>query len=145
MKKPRPLLRRVVLYAGVLALAPFVLGTSLAMNGLLFGDWLESRPSTVTRKFFLAAFPWFSTGLALLLIYKYVPHTVVRWRNAALGAMLSLSFMETFRRGFAFYISQVPTFKVVYGAFATIPLFLVWVYLAWLAILVGALVASRLK
>ena len=145
VKKQRPFVRRVVLYTGALALAPFVVGTSLAVNGLLFGDWLESRPTTAMRRFLLAAFPWFSTGLALLLIYRYVPYTNVRWRNAALGSLLALSFMDAFRRGFAFYISQVPTFKVVYGAFATIPLFLVWVYLAWLAILVGALVASKLK
>jgi membrane protein len=143
--KPRALLRRIVLYCGVLALAPFVIGTSLAVNGLVFGDWLDSRPSTALRRFSLTVFPWISTGLALLLVYRFVPNTKVRWRHAFFGTLLTLCFMEIFRRGFAFYITQVPTFKVIYGAFAAIPLFLVWVYLAWLAILFGALFTSRLK
>ncbi len=143
--KPRPLLRRLVLYCGVLALAPIVIGASLAVNGLVFGDWLESRPSTALRRFSLTVFPWLSTGSALLLIYRYVPNTKVQWRHALCGTVLTLCFMEMFRRGFAFYLTQVPTFKVIYGAFAAIPLFLVWVYLAWLAILFGALFTSRLK
>jgi membrane protein len=143
--KPRPLLRRTVLYFGVLALAPFVIAVSLTVNGLLFGDWLDSRPSTALRRFSLMVFPWLTTGLGLVLVYRFVPYTRVPWRHAFVGTVLALSFMEAFRRGFAFYLTQVPTFKVIYGAFAAIPLFLVWVYLAWLAILVGALVTSKLK
>ncbi len=145
VQKPRPILRRIVLYCGVLALAPFVIGTGIAVNGMLFGDWLVSRPTTALRRFSLAAFPWFSTGLGLYLLYRYVPNTEVRVRNALLGTALTLSFLEIFRQGFAMYLTKVPTFKVIYGAFAAVPLFLVWVYLAWLAILVGALVTSRLK
>jgi membrane protein len=143
--KPRPLLRQMVLYCGVLALAPFVIGASLAVNGFVFGDWLESRPTTALRQFSLAVFPWLSTGLGLILMYRYVPYINVPWRHALFGTVFTLACMDVFRRGFAFYLTQVPTFKVIYGAFAAIPLFLVWVYLAWLAILMGALLTSRLK
>lgn len=143
--KPRPVLRRIVLYCGVLSLAPFVIGAGIAVNSVFFGDWLISRPTTPLRRFSLAAFPWLSTGLGLYLIYRYVPNVEVRVRNALFGTVLTLTFLEIFRRGFAMYLTKVPTFKVVYGAFAAVPLFLVWVYLAWLAILVGALVTSRLK
>ncbi len=145
VSKPRPVLRRVVLYCGVLALAPFVIGAGLAVNGLLFGDWLTSRPTTGLRRFSLAVFPWLSTGLGLYLIYRYVPNTQVKPRHALVGTALTLCFLELFRRGFALYLIKVPTLKVIYGAFAALPLFLVWVYLAWLAILIGALVASRMK
>jgi membrane protein len=103
VSKPRPLLRRIVLYLGVLALAPFVIGTSLAVNAMVFGDWLVSRPSTSLRRVALTVFPWISTGLALVLVYRFVPNTLVRWRHAFFGTVLTLCFMEVFRRGFFLY------------------------------------------
>jgi len=71
-----------------------------------------------------------------------VPNTHVRWQHAiAGGAFVSVGF-EVAKKGLAWYVGQVPTFSMVYGAFATLPIFLVWIYLGWVIVLLGAVIAA---
>jgi len=82
--------------------------------------------------------------LAFLMLYMLVPNAPVKWRHAMLGSMCAALLFELAKRGFAYYVAQVPTYQTIYGAVAALPIFLIWIYLSWLVILLGAVVAANL-
>ena len=65
-------------------------------------------------------------------------------RDALIGALLAATTFELAKLGFKFYIRQVPTYRVVYGALAALPLFLIWIYVSWIILLLGAAVTATL-
>lgn len=81
-------------------------------------------------------------GLAAL--YRYVPHTHVRRGHALAGGLFAAVGIEVAKKLLAVYIGMVPTYSAVYGAFATLPILLVWIYMAWVIVLLGAVVAAYL-
>jgi membrane protein len=82
--------------------------------------------------------------LAFALLYKLVPARPVRWYAAFTGAAFAALAFEAAKRGFAAYVAAVPTYQVVYGALAALPLFLLWIYLSWFIILTGAAITATL-
>ena len=70
---------------------------------------------------------------------------VLPLRHAFIGGIVAAAAFESMNRAFAYYVEHFPTYKLVYGAFASIPIFLLWIYLSWLTILLGALIASSLS
>jgi membrane protein len=74
-----------------------------------------------------------------------MPSRRVPFRFAAIGGLIAALGIELAKRGFGFYITTVTTYQVVYGALAALPLFLVWVYVSWVVILVGAAVTATLS
>jgi membrane protein len=68
----------------------------------------------------------------------------VRWRDGALGAAVAAVAIEILKIGFAIYIGAMSSYQTVYGAIAAIPIFLLWMYVSWLAVLLGAVVAANL-
>lgn len=145
VKKPRPLLRRIVLYLLMLAIGPLLLGASL---------WATSQAMRASAGLVAALPPGLSFVLNLgpvvlgavawAALFYFVPNTQVRRRDAIAGGLLASIGFELGKRGFAAWLLQVPTYKALYGAFATVPLFLLWVYFSWLVTLAAALVASSL-
>jgi membrane protein len=84
------------------------------------------------------------TGLAFSMLYITLPNRRVLWRDALAGGFIAALAFEATKHGFAFYITHFPTYKLVYGAFATIPIFLMWIYLSWVVVLLGAVAAAVL-
>jgi membrane protein len=82
--------------------------------------------------------PFFLTSVALTMAYVSIPNCKVRIGHALFGGIVAALLFELAKRGFALYITTVPTYKLVFGTFATIPIFLVWIYLSWLVVLFGA-------
>jgi membrane protein len=82
--------------------------------------------------------------LAFLMLYMLVPNAPVKWRHALLGSVCAALLFEVAKRGFAYYVTQVPTYQTIYGAVAALPIFLIWIYLSWLVVLLGAVVAANL-
>jgi membrane protein len=82
--------------------------------------------------------------LAFSLLFRVVPNRYVPMRHALIGGLVSALAFGTMGKGFGFYISHFPTYTLVYGAFASVPIFLMWIYLSWLTVLLGALIASSL-
>lgn len=80
----------------------------------------------------------------LALMYRVVPNTRVRWSHALIGALLAGLTLELVKRLLTWYLATVPSYSVIYGAFATVPILLVWVYLMWVVVLLGAVVAAYL-
>ena len=73
-----------------------------------------------------------------MLCYKLIPHCPVRFRHAMIGGITAALAFEAAKHLFAIYVTQFPTQQAVYGAFATVPIFLLWVYLSWVIVLIGA-------
>lgn len=77
-------------------------------------------------------------------LYYAVPNASVRWRDAAWAGVFSALGFALMQKGFEFYLAHFPSMTLVYGAFATVPMFLMWMYLSWAVVLLGALVAATL-
>jgi membrane protein len=84
------------------------------------------------------------TALAFTILYVYLPNCRVEWRDAVIGGVIAAIAFELAKRGFGYYVRRIPTYTAVYGAFAAVPLFLVWMYLCWFITLAGAMIASAL-
>ena len=81
---------------------------------------------------------------ALTLLYWLIPNCAVRWRDGALGALVATVAIEILKVGFSIYIGAMSYYQTVYGALAAIPIFLLWMYISWMAVLLGAEVAAAL-
>lgn len=137
---------RLVMYWAVLTLGPMLLGGSLGLTSYLAALPLlapEFVRGTLQSGLLLMTPPLVALA-AFTLIFMLVPNRRVHWRHALAGAAFSALAFELSKRGFVFYISNFPTYERLYGALATIPIFLVWIYLSWVVILLGASLAAAL-
>ena len=82
---------------------------------------------------------------AFILFYKAIPNTDVSLRHAFIGGVVATVLFEAAKFGFAAYILNFRSYQLIYGALATVPIFFLWIYLSWLVMLVGAVVAAVLK
>ena len=145
VKKQRPPLRRLALYACILLAGPALLGASLWATSLLLaasGAAAGTSPAWFPHALDIGPVLLGTAGFACL--YRFVPHTAVRWRDAIAGGLLAGIAFELGKRGFAIYLARVPTYRTLYGAFAPLLAFLVWVYYSWCVTLAAALVSASL-
>lgn len=145
VKKSRPVLRRLGLYIGMLLTGPVIIGASLWAASYLVAassGLLSARPAWVPHALNLAPAILSAAGFACL--FRFVPNTVVRWSHAITGGLLAGMAFELGKYGFAIYLANVPTYRTIYGAFAPLLAFLVWVYYSWLVTLAAALVSANL-
>ncbi|MDA7415327.1 YihY family inner membrane protein [Xenophilus arseniciresistens] len=142
---PRPLGQRVLVYWAVMTLGPLLLALSLSTTAWVFaasrgvvgdGGGLL-RPVFDSLEFLLLA-----GGVAAL--YHYVPNTRVRWSHAWAGGLFVAVAIALAKRVLGLYLGSVPTYSVMYGAFATVPILLIWIYVAWVIVLLGAVMAAYL-
>lgn len=144
--KPRPLAQRVLVYWAIITLGPLLIGVSLSMSSYLF-----AQSSVLANGHVPPLLEWALTGaalpltaLAFTLLYVYLPNCSVAWRDAVVGGLLAAVAFEFAKRGFGYYVRRMPTYTAVYGAFALVPMFLLWVYLCWFITLAGATIVSAL-
>lgn len=146
VSRPRPLLKRLVIYWAVLTLAPLLLGASLSLTSWLVGLSMGyAKHIPVFGVGALKVLPIIFTTLAFAMLFRLVPNRYVPRTHALIGAIVAGVVFETMNRVFGYYISHFPTYKLVYGAFASVPIFLMWIYLSWLTILLGAVIAASLS
>jgi membrane protein len=145
VKRPRPLGQRVMIYWAVMTLGPLLLGASLSLTSYFISasrGIVAAVPGGLQLVLDLIEFALLAVGLAAL--YRYVPNTPVRRAHAWAGGIFAAIGIELARRILALYLGNVPTYSLVYGAFATFPILLVWIYIAWLIVLWGAVIAAYL-
>jgi membrane protein len=144
VQRPRPMAQRVLVYWAALTLGPLLLGGSLTLTSYAISvgqGYLTAMPASVSTA--LGSVDIVLLGLAMAGLFHYVPNTHVRWRHALLGgAFVSIGFSLA-KSLLAWYVKQVPTYSTLYGAFATVPVFLIWVYLGWVIVLLGAILAAN--
>ncbi|MEX3581915.1 MAG: YihY family inner membrane protein [Burkholderia sp.] len=147
VRKPRPFAQRVLAYWAFIMLAPLLFGISLSISSYLFTKSLAiagTSAATTSVEWLLTAASLPLTVLAFTLLYVYLPNCAVAWRDAVVGGICAAIAFDLAKRGFGYYVRRIPTYTAVYGAFAAVPLFLLWMYLSWLITLAGAMVASAL-
>jgi membrane protein len=140
--RPRPLAFRLGMYWAMLSLGPLVLGLAIALHLQLL-DRLPERGAIVTIG--SASVPLAIGTLSLALLYKLAPNARVRMRHALLGGVVAMMLLEGLRRLLALYIANFPSYTLIYGAFATLPIFLLWLYGIWMSVLIGALLTANLR
>ena len=146
VSKPRPLMKRVLVYWAVITLAPLLIGASLSLTSWLVGLSIGyAKHAPIFGMVTLKVVPVFLTTVAFSLLFRVVPNRYVPIRHALIGGVVASVAFESMNRGFGFFIAHFPTYKLVYGAFASIPIFLLWIYLSWLTILLGALITASLS
>jgi membrane protein len=144
VQRPRPVMQRVLIYWAVLTLGPALVGGSLSATSFAVGASFGWLKLDILADAVLRVLPFIFTCIALTLLYAVVPYRHVPWRHALAGAILAGIAFEAAKRGFALYLVRFPTYTLIYGAFATIPIFLVWMYLSWVVVLAGAALTAML-
>lgn len=145
VRRPRPLGQRVLIYWALITLGPLVLGASLALTSYAISSSrgvVDSLPGGVRVLLDSLEFVLLVIGTAAL--YRHVPNTHVKWSHALSGGVFVAMGIELAKRLLSLYLASVPTYSAMYGAFATLPILLVWIYLAWLIVLLGAVIAAYL-
>lgn len=145
VNEPRPVKTRVLVYWALLTLGPLLLGSSISLSSFVFAavrmggidavtSWLQlSRVISVTLS---------AAGFAL--IFFVVPNRRIGFGHAAAGGVVSALLFELLKYGFGLYLAHFPSYQAIYGAFSTVPIFLVWLFLSWCVVLLGAEVTAAL-
>jgi len=144
VQRRRSLVQNVIIYWAVLTLAPVLIGVSLSMTTMGLTGSLGLATLDMMAKVVLSVLPFFFTCAALALLYGVVPARRVELRDALIGGIVAGIGFEVAKRAFAVYLQHVPTYALIYGAFATIPIFLVWLYVSWVVVLAGAVFTAML-
>jgi membrane protein len=145
VRQPRPLAQRVLIYWAAITLGPLLLGASLAMTSWVFAfsrGVVDSVPGALRLLLDSVEFLLLSTGMAAL--YHFVPNSRVRWSHAWIGGFFGATGIGVAKKLLGLYMGAVPTYSVLYGAFATLPILLVWIYVAWVIVLLGAVITAYL-
>ena len=145
VRQLRPLGQRVLIYWAAITLGPLVLGLSLVLSSYVMSasrGLVNALPESLRVIFDSVEFVTLALGMAAL--YHYVPNTQVRWRHALVGGGFVAVCMEIAKKLLGLYLVSVPTYSVIYGAFATLPILLIWIYVAWIIVLLGAVVTADL-
>lgn len=151
VRSRRPWPQRILVYWAILTLGPLLLGVSFSLPSYV--DLLAQRtgfnPSALLHSepwtdALLRVVPFLLEGFVLTLVYALIPSYAVRWREAFVGAVVASTLLEGLKTGFALYVGHLSTYRAVYGAVAVIPLFLLWMYVAWAVVLFGAVVSAGL-
>lgn len=131
----------LLIYWGILVLAPVLIGLSVFLSTYLFSlAWFSGTKSLLS----LQVLPLLINTGIFSILYIIVPNDDVKWKEGLAGGFIAAALFGLANKGFALYIQKFPSYELIYGTFATIPIFLVWIYISWLIILFGALVTSEL-
>lgn len=86
----------------------------------------------------LKAVPFLSTWLALLFVYSFIPNTRVRLRSGLAGAVVAGTLWQLVQWTYINYQAGFKNYNAIYGSFAQVPLFLIWLFISWVIVLLGA-------
>lgn len=145
VQRLRPLGQRVLIYWAAITLGPLLMGASVVLTSYVLsasGGLVGRLPDGVQLLFDSIQFALLAGSMAAL--YHYVPNTPVKWRHAWSGGLFVAVGIELAKKVLALYLGNVPMYSMVYGAFATLPILMVWIYVAWVIVLLGAVVTAYL-
>jgi membrane protein len=141
----RPLAQRVLVFWALMTFAPVLIGASLSVSSYLVSisaGYVHKLPFGLGV--IVGLVPILLSAIAFAMLYVFVPNTNVERRDAFIAGLIAAAAFEIAKRVFGAYVAHIPTYTAVYGAFATLPIFLTWIYVSWLVTLLGATIASTL-
>ncbi len=142
----RPKFSRFLVYWTVLTLGALVGASSLALSTQFFALAIfETAPGRLLETVMLQLAPMAIELACFATIFKVVPHRTVKWRHAVAGAVLSVLLFELVKQAMGFYFGRFGNYQAIYGPLAVVPIMMLWIYLGWVAILLGASFASSMS
>jgi membrane protein len=145
VNKVRPWGQRLLLYWAALTLGPVLVAAGLVtMASVILWSGGSLRSQSPTMKLALDALEFVLLWGGISALYRFVPNTHVPWRQVLGGSLGTTLVLELARGLLTWYLARMSTFSLVYGAFATVPILLVWIYMAWLIVLFGAVITAYL-
>lgn len=146
VKAERGFVSKFLIYWAVLSLGPILIGASVVVTSYIVSlPILTEAASTGFGRQVLGLTPVVTSAIAFTMLYAVVPNRRIRLVHAVAGGVFAALLFEVAKRGFGYYLTQFPTYEAIYGALATIPIFLVWLYLSWIVVLLGAEVTHCLS
>lgn len=139
VSEPRKGLSSFLLYWAILSLGPILIGVGLLVTSYIASlSLVTSATELVGRGRLLSVLPMLMSAAAFTLLYAAVPNCRVPFKSALTGGLVVAILFESAKRGFALFVTQFPSYELIYGAFAAVPLFLAWIFISWTIILLGA-------
>jgi membrane protein len=136
-QRTRPKVYSFAVYWMILTLGPLLAGASLAISSYLLSlRWATGFNSMIDDV--LRLFPLLLSWISFWLLYSVVPTVRVPNRDAVIGALVAALLFELGKKGFALYITMFPSYQLIYGVLAVIPILFLWVYWTWCIVLLGA-------
>jgi len=145
VKRPRPLIQRVLIYWSVLTIGPLLVGGSLSLT-----SWLVTQSMGLGKQApeltiaVLRLVPLMLTSVAFGFLYRTVPNRQVTVLDAAVGGIIAAFAFEAMKIGFGHFVARIATYKLVYGTFASLPIFLMWIYLSWVVVVFASVITAVL-
>ena len=145
INKKRPIVRRILVYTiGVTAGPVMVGGAILAFRYVIV---LTISAVSLNKQDIATVVHVATFALAVFsftLLYVWAPARKVLWRHGFIGGLLAAAAFEVTRAGFAWYVAHSPTYEILYGALAAVPIFMLWVFVFWMIVLAGAAVTASI-
>jgi membrane protein len=146
----RSLFRKIMDYLALLILLPISINLALAGEAILesprmMGYIITIIPSAWVVQMLLKLLPFVVITLSLMMMYLFFPHVKVKTLPAFCGALFASLFWFIFQRAYVVLQIGVAKYNAIYGSFATIPLFMIWIYLGWSFILLGSALAYAIQ
>ncbi|WP_373017646.1 YihY family inner membrane protein [Thiomicrorhabdus sp.] len=134
-------------YLGVSLLGPILLGLSLLTSSYLLALPLlsDAYPFLEKLTFGISLLPFLFSLLGFAALYKFVPRHKVSGKAAMIGGLFATLQLEFLKSGFSLYVQWFPSYSVIYGAFAAVPLFLLWLYVMWFIVIWNGVVVAVLN
>ncbi|MGH8086579.1 MAG: YihY family inner membrane protein [Lysobacter sp.] len=146
VRSHRPKFGRFLVYWTVLTLGALMAAASLALSARFFAlSVFDTEAGHLLENLMLQVAPLALELLAFAAIYKVVPHRTVHWRHAIAGALLAAVLFELIKGGIGLYLGTFGNYSKIYGTLAFVPIFLLWIFLSWFAVLLGASLASTIS
>jgi membrane protein len=142
--RPRTLVQRLVIYWTIITVGPLLIGGSLSLTSWLLAQPVAAVASSSAQQALLKFLPVVLNAAAFGLLYLMIPNRRVLVKDALVGGVIAAVGFELMKRGFGLYLQLFPTYDLIYGTFSIIPIFLLWLYLSWLLVLIGAVTVAVL-
>lgn len=146
VKDKRSRAKRLATYLTITFLGPLSLALSISFQSFLFSFDLKQQWSNFLQidiELF-KVLPWLFSSLSISLIYIFVPNTKVPVLYGFLGGAIAAGVFEVARMLFGLFVQNFSSYNLIYGAFAFVPIFLMWIHLSWIIILTGLLMVKIL-
>ena len=137
-------IQRFPVYWALITLGPILFGIAFSISSYAFAIAQSSSYMSGAVRLYAAIAPFVLEAVGFLLFYRLIPTRPVRWMDAATGAVIAAVLFELLKRAFGYYLGFLGSYQTLYGALAALPIFLIWMYLGWMVVLIGAEITASL-
>ncbi|MEM7490430.1 MAG: YihY family inner membrane protein [Pseudomonadota bacterium] len=147
--KPRPILGRLLIFWAILTVGPLLLGASFSLTANSFdimrawsGEPVQALAMGLPQAVLKTLLAVLAQSVAFTLLFVLVPARPVRLVDAAIGGTFAGIGFQILRWGFDTFLTSGSTYATIYGAVAIVPIFLLWIYVSWTVVILGAVLSA---